>query len=352
MNALRLLLCCIASSAALHAGALHPLRASQTRLTTVQPALKPHLRLPQRAPTPWAAATAMPVPDEPQVRNAHRSSRFTVFASLHLTTHLLVSQGLAAKLRAKLPPADEMRKIVPLAIMFFCILFNYTILRDTKDVLVVTAPGGSAEAIPFLKTWVNLPGAILFTVAYSALANRLGRQALFYTTLAPFLAFFGAFPWIYQMRDILHPVGFAAYLSAMLPAGFAAPIAVFRNWTYSLFYFLANMWGSVVVSLLFWGQHPPSPRARGSSQPPAARTDACLRAFPRRPPACIGRSGGSPLLAPLLATHLRLCKRGDHGQRGEEVLPALRHVRQRGAYLLRPVRPLRLLAAHHPPGGR
>jgi ATP:ADP antiporter, AAA family len=24
--------------------------------------------------------------------------------------------------------------------MFFCMLFNYTILRDTKDVLVVTAP--------------------------------------------------------------------------------------------------------------------------------------------------------------------------------------------------------------------
>lgn len=26
-----------------------------------------------------------------------------------------------------------------------------------------------------------------------------------------------------------------------------------RNWTYALFYVLANMWGSVVVSLLFWG---------------------------------------------------------------------------------------------------
>ena len=39
----------------------------------------------------------------------------------------------------------------------------------------------------------------------------------------------------------------------MLPLGFGAPIAVLRNWTYSLFYLLANMWGSVVVSLMFWG---------------------------------------------------------------------------------------------------
>ena len=26
-----------------------------------------------------------------------------------------------------------------------------------------------------------------------------------------------------------------------------------QNWTYALFYTLANLWGSVVVSLLFWG---------------------------------------------------------------------------------------------------
>lgn len=30
-------------------------------------------------------------------------------------------------------------------------------------------------------------------------------------------------------------------------------IAIFRNWTFALFYTLANLWGSVVVSLLFWG---------------------------------------------------------------------------------------------------
>ena len=135
----------------------------------------------------------------------------------------------------RLPPKSELQKIVPLAIMFFCILFNYTILRDTKDVLVVTAPGGSAEAIPFLKTWVNLPGAIAFTVVYSKMANRLGPQQLFFAVLLPFLAFFGGFAWlIYPMVSVLHPVGFATWLAAALPAGFAAPIAVLQNWTYSL----------------------------------------------------------------------------------------------------------------------
>lgn len=39
--------------------------------------------------------------------------------------------------------------------------------RYLQDVLVVTAPGSGAEVIPFLKTWVNLPMAIGFTVLYA-----------------------------------------------------------------------------------------------------------------------------------------------------------------------------------------
>jgi AAA family ATP:ADP antiporter len=42
-----------------------------------------------------------------------------------------------------------------------------------QDVLVVTAPGSGAEIIPFLKTWVNLPMAIGFTVLYSVVSYEL-----------------------------------------------------------------------------------------------------------------------------------------------------------------------------------
>ena len=40
--------------------------------------------------------------------------------------------GPLAKLRAKLPPPAELKKVTPLGAMFFFILFAYTILRDTK----------------------------------------------------------------------------------------------------------------------------------------------------------------------------------------------------------------------------
>jgi TLC ATP/ADP transporter len=70
-------------------------------------------------------------------------------------------KGVLSRIASILPPKEERQKLGPLALMFFCILFNYTILRDTKDVLMVTAPKSGAEVIPFLKTYVNLPAAIV-----------------------------------------------------------------------------------------------------------------------------------------------------------------------------------------------
>ncbi|TYG66120.1 hypothetical protein ES288_D06G242300v1 [Gossypium darwinii] len=130
-----------------------------------------------------------------------------------------------------------LKKIIPLGLMFFCILFNYTILRDTKDVLVVTAKGSSAEIIPFLKTWVNLPMAIGFMLLYTKLANVLSKKALFYTVIVPFL---------------VH-LALSDKLLAVLGPRFLGPLAIMRIWSFCLFYVMAELWGSVVISVLFWG---------------------------------------------------------------------------------------------------
>ena len=44
---------------------------------------------------------------------------------------------------------DELKKFLPMCFMMFFILFNYTILRGSKDALVVSA--GGASVLPFLK---------------------------------------------------------------------------------------------------------------------------------------------------------------------------------------------------------
>ncbi|NGX51604.1 MAG: ADP,ATP carrier protein 1 [Chlamydiae bacterium] len=148
----------------------------------------------------------------------------------------------------------ELKKVIPMVLLFFFILFNYTILRDTKDALVVTAPGGGAEVIPFLKVWGVLPLAVIFMLIYAKLSNKLSKPKLFYCAVLPFLIFFGLFVTVlYPARDFLHPNEFCDYLQTVLPVGLKGFIAIIRNWTFSLFYIMAELWGSVALSLLFWG---------------------------------------------------------------------------------------------------
>jgi hypothetical protein len=97
------------------------------------------------------------------------------------------------ELKSQPSSAKTLKKLFPLGAMLFFILFNYTILRDTKDVLVVCAPGGGAEIIPFLKTYVNLPSAVGFTFLYSYLCSQMSSEKVFYVLISSFLAFFGAF---------------------------------------------------------------------------------------------------------------------------------------------------------------
>jgi AAA family ATP:ADP antiporter len=148
---------------------------------------------------------------------------------------------------------NEVKKMLPLAIMFFMVLFNYTILRNTKDVLIVTDPRSGAETIPFLKTYVLIPGTIVFFAVYVRLCAACSQAAIFYICTMFFLVFFAVFAFVlYPMKDIIHPNAFCDWLLEMLPSSFLGPVAMINLWSFSLFYLMAELWGSVVLSLLFW----------------------------------------------------------------------------------------------------
>lgn len=138
--------------------------------------------------------------------------------------------------------------------MAFFIGFNYNILRNMKDALLVTAENSGAEVIPFIKVWGIVPGALLLTFIYSRLSNRLKRDQVFYAMIGIFLGFFAFFTFvIYPIRSHLHPHGTADYLQSILPTGFKGCIAMFRYWTFSSFYIMSELWSSAILSMLFWG---------------------------------------------------------------------------------------------------
>lgn len=150
--------------------------------------------------------------------------------------------------------AHEIKKLVPMVIMLALVALNYSILRNLKDALVVTAQGSGAEVIPFIKVWGMLPVAILSTMLFSYLLNRFSRAAVFQIVILSFSAFFFIFClFIYPNREALHPHASADFLQSMLPLGCKGLIAMYRNWTLTGFYIIAELWGTLVLQVLVWG---------------------------------------------------------------------------------------------------
>lgn len=148
----------------------------------------------------------------------------------------------------------ECKKLIPMMLMLFLICFNHSVLRNVKDAVVITAKSSGAEVIPFIKVWVLLPMAVLFTLAFTKLSNRFSQEKVFYIVISFFLTFFGLFTFVfYPLRDYLHPHEFANYLETVMPAGFKGLIAMMRNWSYTIFYVVCELWGSIVLQVLFWG---------------------------------------------------------------------------------------------------
>ncbi len=147
----------------------------------------------------------------------------------------------------------EFRKFIPLFVILFLICFNYGILRPMKDTLIITAAG--AKVLPYIKVWGILPIAILLTYFFTKLTHYFSQEKTFYIITSSFIGFFLLFAFVlYPLRDVLHPHQSADYLQTIFPnKGLAGLIDLYRYWTLSLFYVIAELWSSIVLSTLFWG---------------------------------------------------------------------------------------------------
>lgn len=146
----------------------------------------------------------------------------------------------------------ECSKIIPMLLMVFLICFCYSILRCMKDAVIVTSAG--AEVLPFIKVWALLPMAVLTTLLFTKLSNRFSQERVFYIMITSFLVFFAIFAFIlYPLNNTLHPHALAKSLKAASPEGFKGLISMFQHWTFTGFYVMAELWGSIILTVLFWG---------------------------------------------------------------------------------------------------
>merc|ERR1712096_547268 len=147
----------------------------------------------------------------------------------------------------------ESKKVLPLALMMFFVLFNYTILRDIKDCLILTAHGCGAESLSFLKLWGTLPFALLTMTLYSKLAISLSRTALFRTMIALFIVFFTIFVlFMFPNTNIIHASPEWIDQQKNNYPILRHMFALIGNWGFSIFYIMSELWGTVGLSVLFW----------------------------------------------------------------------------------------------------
>lgn len=148
----------------------------------------------------------------------------------------------------------EYKKFIPMFFIFFLISFNYNILRAAKDTLIVTAPDSGAETIPFIKTWILVPSAVLITYFFTKISGYFTRDKVFYIMLSVFVTFFSLFTLIlYPAKELLEPTFICTKLDTILPSGLHGLISAIRHWPFTIFYVMSELWGTTILSVLFWG---------------------------------------------------------------------------------------------------
>ncbi len=144
----------------------------------------------------------------------------------------------------------ELKKFIPLTLLFFCIGYNYSVLRTTKDVFVMANAG--ADSIYFLKTMGVTPAIFLFTIIYSYVNRSMGRDGRFNVVIIYFISFFIIYLFIFLPNaESLKLNSFADSMNLKIPR-FKGLWEVIRSWHISLYYIHSDAWGTYALQVCFW----------------------------------------------------------------------------------------------------
>lgn len=145
-------------------------------------------------------------------------------------------------------------KFVSLCLIFFLLTFCYDILHTSKLSLVLSQKT-RGEIIPFLKFWGIMPSTIIMTTVFAAMTRIMNMERVFYAMMSIFIAFFLLFIFLlfpYKEYFTLSDSGLL-WLRDFTPEGWSAFLEMIKYWHFSLFYLFAELWGNIILNMLFWG---------------------------------------------------------------------------------------------------
>ncbi len=131
--------------------------------------------------------------------------------------------------------------------MMMLTIYVYSILRGTKDAMLISKMG--AELISTVKLWGVTTSAILFMLLYTKIVDLFSRTNLYHVINGFFMAFFLIFLFIYPSIDSLCPDTSGLIKTMPYLKYFFLMIS---GWPYTLFFIFSELWGSIMLSLMFW----------------------------------------------------------------------------------------------------
>ncbi|QEK39494.1 Npt1/Npt2 family nucleotide transporter [Candidatus Sneabacter namystus] len=147
--------------------------------------------------------------------------------------------------------AEEKKKFIMMSSLMFTILLNQNIVRNIKDAITVTYIG--AEAISFIKLWVELPCSVVFVFLYTRLCNYFGPHKTFRIVLYIFILYFFLFlVLLFPHLELLQPSQLVTEHYVSIHPHWKWFIALWSNWIIVSFYVVGELWPVIVFSLLFW----------------------------------------------------------------------------------------------------
>lgn len=149
---------------------------------------------------------------------------------------------------------EENWKFVPMLTMMTLALFVYTTLRIHKDTFILSAELSSANTLSFLKAYFVFPSSLLYMLFFYYINTKFSKKNVFLISIAPFFLFFFVFfmfclPYSSSIHMSVNSIKYYQscypYIKNLIPA--------IAYWSFSLYYVFSELWGTVIITFLFWG---------------------------------------------------------------------------------------------------
>lgn len=145
----------------------------------------------------------------------------------------------------------DLKKFVPLVIIFFVTIFVYTISRQQKDILIIPTIG--AEGAVACKILV-LIFALLYQFLYAKLSDKISMSKWLYLGVTPIIGYFVLFAFcLFGNADVVPSVDTIASWKQTYPLLVRLKILDLASvWPSVIYYILCEIWAVTVLIVIVW----------------------------------------------------------------------------------------------------